>query len=323
MQPTLSINVPAPGMIYLNGRFSGEASPNAPLLAPVNAFGAVYLEYRPLEPGYFPMARKIVMSSGTPLADSLSEDVFAIRWPNAITEIELSPQEHHRETTESLSLEGIPIRITRGEHSRIEINGLTCPFPRNAATPELHRRSGAVALTGSIDSRRYILTLSPDLTRQTGFLQADRLDFESEDILRALTSKNDFAGHGILERWRLDSSGLQLISTESAWIDGTPRVPATPEETALAAVEAALLELFDEAEGFLSPALRAQHPLDSIGHSGSMCLPMKYGLPSGRNCVGLLQVESGSCAVIHPIHYQAERNGDRWLLTELAPAPPT
>ena len=35
MQPTLAIVAPAPGMIALNGRFAGEASPDEPLLAAV------------------------------------------------------------------------------------------------------------------------------------------------------------------------------------------------------------------------------------------------------------------------------------------------
>ena len=35
MQPTIIIHVPGAGMIYLNGRFAGEATPQRPLFAPV------------------------------------------------------------------------------------------------------------------------------------------------------------------------------------------------------------------------------------------------------------------------------------------------
>lgn len=318
MQPTFSIIAPAPGMIFINGRFCGEASPAAPLLAPIQAFGPCFLEYRPLQPGFLPMARRIVMSGGSPLPDSLSEDVFTIRWPGGITEIELSPEEFHRETSETLILDGISLRIIRGEHSRIEVGNLACSVPRAIRTPALCRFNDCIALIGEVDEGRYILTLSTDLSRQTGFLQADRLDFESEDILRAATAKNDIAGHATLERWKLNPQGLQLLSTEPSWIDGAPHSPSNPEETARAAVEAALLGLFEEAGNYLTPALRMQHPLDRISDAGSLCLPMKYGVPDGRACIGLLQVENDSCAVVHPIYYHTEQSDERWLLTELS-----
>lgn len=317
MHPTLAITVPQAGMIYLNGRFAGEASADAPLLAPVHPFGAVYLEYRPLEPGCACLARKLVMSSGAPLADSLAEDVYAICWPGGVTEVELAPERHLKETVESLTLDALPCRIVRGEQTRIEFGGQSWPLPQDALAPQLRRLSACAALTGQTGDGEYALLLSPDLSRQIGFLRADRLEFEPDGILTALTSRRDVAGHGTLERWQIDPNGLSLRSAEPCWADGAPHLPATPEEAARAAVEAALLKLYDEADGYLSPALRARISLDGIDEACSLCLPMKYALPGGRPCVGLLRVEGGGIAVVDPLYYQAERVDGRWLLTEL------
>lgn len=318
MQPTLVITVPGPGMIYVNGRFLGESSPELPLLAPASPFGAVYLEYRPLEPGWLPMARKVVLSSGSPLPDVLAGDVYAIRWPGGVTEIELAPPEPSVEATESFMLDGVSFRLIRGGRGRIEIGSLTCPFPADARAPQLHRLPGIVAVTADTGGGRCVLTLSTDLSRQTGFVKADRLTLEPTGAITAITSKGDFSGHATQERWQAEPAGLRLVSSESIWLDGAPRTPSTPEETAVAAVQAALLGLFDEAEEHLSPALRSQHPMDAIPELGSACLPMKYGFPDGRPCVGLLHVETGSCASVLPIYFQAEKNSGRWLLTELS-----
>lgn len=317
MQPTLSITAPAPGMIYLNGRFAGEASEQTPLLVPVHPFGAVYLEYHPLEPGQAHLARKIVMSGGMPMKDSLPEDFFVLHWPCGLSEIELSPEEIIPETVETFSLDGISCRILRSKQGRLEIGSLSCPFPRTGTQPALQRFGSIAALTGAADEKRYILTLSADLSRQTGFLMADRLEFEEGNTLRAMLFQNDIAGHALQERWQLTEAGPRLLETKPAWEDGAPRLPATAEETVLACMEAALLNLFDEAEEFLSPALRDTGILQQITADCSGCLPMKY--PSDSCTIALVQTESGSFARIRELEYRAERTGSRWLLAGLTP----
>jgi len=316
MQPTLVIIVPVPGMIYVNGRFLGEATPDLPLFAPVSSFGAVYLEYRPLEPGHLPLARKVVMSSGSPLPNILAEDVYAIRWPSGITEIELSSP---AEAAESFVLDGISFKLIHGRRSRLEAGGLSCSLPSDAHSPQLHRLPGCIAIIAESGEGRCLLTLSPDLSIQTGFLRADRLEMTPDGSITAVTSKGDIVGHAVLEKWQADSAGLRLISSEPSWLDGAPRIPSTPEETATAAVEAALLGRFDEAEQYLAPALRFRHPLDSIGETGCTCLPMKYGVPDGRPCIGLMKTENDNCATVVPIYYRTEISAGRIWLTELSP----
>lgn len=321
MQPTLVITSPVPGMIHINGRFAGEASADAPLFAPVAAFGPIYLECRPLQPGWLPMARKLVLSGGTPMPESLeqSDDVFAIRWPGGVIEIELTPARDASEHSEPLALGGLNARLIRGRECRLELDGLSCPLPLDARAPEATRFGDTIALLGQVGDGQYLLTLSENPLRQTGFLRADRIDFEPPQSVRALTDRRDVAGHGVLERWQLNSAGLALISSDPVWIDGAPRQPASPEQAALAALEAALLGFTEEAAGYFVPSAAEHFPLDRIGDLGEMALPMKYGAPGGAPAVGLLHVESANTAFVRPIFCRAVQSGGRWLLTQLSP----
>ena len=92
MQPTIICTAPVPGMIFLNGRFAGEAAGERPLFAPVAPSGAVYLEYRPLSGGGGGMARRMVFAGGAPLAESLeeAEGLACISWPGGALEVEFS-----------------------------------------------------------------------------------------------------------------------------------------------------------------------------------------------------------------------------------------
>ena len=323
MQPTLIVTSPVPGMIHINGRFAGEASADAPLYVPVSAFGPVYLECHPLQPGWLPMSRRLVMSGGMPMAESLeqSDDVFAIRWPCGAIEIELTPARDASEQTESLSLNGLNGRLIRGRECRLELEGLICPLPADAHAPELRRSGDVIALLGQADGGQYLLTFSENPLRRTGFLRADRIDFESPQTVRALTDRHDMAGHAQLERWQLDPEGLALITSEPVWMDGMPRKPASPEQCALAALEAALLGLGDEAAGYFVPSAATRFPLEHIGEMGEMAFPLKYGFPGGAPAVGLLHMESANTALVHPIYYRAAQSGGQWLLTDLSPEP--
>ena len=87
MQPMLAVTAPHPGLIYINGRFSGEVSREQPLLRPVCATGALYLDYRPLTNACRAMARRIVFSGGAPMMESIeaAEDLSSVIWPGNVT----------------------------------------------------------------------------------------------------------------------------------------------------------------------------------------------------------------------------------------------
>ena len=317
MQPTLVITAPVEGMVFINGRFAGESRQDAPLFAPVAPFGPVWLEFRPLVPGYMPSARKLVFSSGEPIPESVSDDLFVILWPGGIAEIEVSPRRIPDMQLEETALEGLPLRIFRGSTARLETGGVSFDLPQDAQITQLQRAAGAALLMGTAQDGQFLIAFSSDLSRQTGFLTADFIEFQFPETIRAIEYSGDTAGHAVQSYWRLNSAGIHRISSEPIWQNGIPNRPASAEEAARAAVEASLLERFDEAESYFVPGARPALPLEEIPRLGSLCLSMKYGFPGSASAVALLSLETENLARALPLYYSATMFGDEWRLTDL------
>lgn len=321
MQPTIICTAPAPGMVYLNGRFAGEASAQRPLFLPVAPSGAVYLEYRPLTGAGLPLARRFVLSGGAPLAESLAEasGLSCVAWPGGVLEVEFSAA---APSTEPFLLEGIPCAIARGEETVLSIGDLPFPVPEGALPPRLLRLPGAAALLGDLaGGGQYLLALSPDLTASLGSLAAAAIEPADGGLFSAVVDLGDSVGHGRLEQWLIDGGGLRQVSSESAWSAGAPRWPATAEGAMIAAGEAMLAGLPAEAEGYLSPALAPSKPLANLPEICELCVPMQYGVPDARPCVGLLKSENARLARVRPLYYAAEPAGGRqgpWQITAVS-----
>ena len=306
MQPTIICLTPSAGMIYLNGRFAGEASPQRPLFAPVSPSGALYLEYVPLEGDCGGMARRLVLSGGVPLAEPLADadGLCCVAWPGGALEIELTPPRHG---IERFTLEGMPCAMSRGSSATLSLSGVPVALPDGAGLPRLLRLKDAAALMGKTEGgEQYLAALAADLSAQTGLLTADVIEPGNGGLFSAFASLNDFVDHGRLEQWLVDGEGLYCVSAESAWSAGGPRRPVDAGETMIAAVEAALAGLPGESQGYLSPTLAAERPLDAVGEICDLCVPMKYGVPDARPCVGLLRASNDHLATVRPLYYRAE-----------------
>lgn len=305
MQPTLICTSRVPGMIYINGRFAGEASEARPLMAPVSPGGAVYLEYRPLSGPGRALARKIVLSGGAPLADSLSNagGLSCVAWPGGAIEAEFSPAQV---STEPVLVDGLPGTLRRGEDTALLLNGLAIPVPEGALPPRLVRHGGKALLLGeTAGSGQYLAALSPDLSSLLGTLFAQAIE-PADGLIHAVIDLGDTVGHGRLEQWLVEADGLRRVSSESVWAHGSPRWPDTAEGVMVAAVEAALAGLPGECAGYLSPALAADGPLADVAEVCDLCVPMKYSLPDARPCVGLLRAVNARLATVRPLYYRAE-----------------
>lgn len=310
MQPTLILRAPRPGIVYIDGRFAGEVSGERPLLRPVCPQGAVYLEYRPLEGGCHSMARRLVFSGGAPLPESAgtAENLSIVLWPGGAVEIEFAPR-RERGLGMRLNLAGHDLYLCE-EEMRLYCDGrVLSPLPEGAQPPELRMSEGGAMLTGRCEGGYYLLTTDAALQRQTGFLRAQNLEFEADGRIRAVAAAQDLVGHATLETWRLTPEGLLIVSSEPAWAHGAPRWPRTPEETARAAVEAALAGLDAEAEGYLAPALRSRAPLRDLRGRCDLCVEMKYAPPQARPCVGLLSLEEENLARVRPLYFRAAPSG--------------
>lgn len=309
MQPTLILSAPHPGILYINGRFAGEVSGECPLLRPVGAQGPAYLDYRPLSNACGPMARRLVFSGGAPMAESAAaaENLNIVCWSGGAVEIEFMPP----------AAVAQPRRFHLAGHSflldadlRLSCDGHALgALPEGAELPELRPMPTGAALTGRCDGGHYLLTADENFSVQTGFLKARQLDFEADGRIRAVAASADLVGHATLETWRLTPEGLMLASSEPAWANGAPRWPRTGDETARAAVEAALAGLDAEAESYLTPGLRARSPLRAIADACDLCVEMKYAPPGARPCVGLFSLEAENFARVRPLYYRAVPSG--------------
>ena len=162
MQPTIICVTPAAGMIYLNGRFAGETSPQRPLFAPVSPSGALYLEYVPLEGDWGAMARRLVLSGGMPLAEPLAdaEGLCCVAWPGGALEVGLTPP---RRVTEYFTLEGLPCAVSRGSSVALSLNGVPVALPAGAGLPRLLRLKDAAALVGESEGgEKYLAALAAE-----------------------------------------------------------------------------------------------------------------------------------------------------------------
>lgn len=310
MQPLLAVTAPHPGLIYLNGHFAGELSREQPLLRPVCATGALYLDYRPLTRACRSMARRIVFSGGAPMEASVeaAENLSAVIWPGNVTELELLPEERDA-PPRIFSLSGHDFRL-EGNPPRLSCDGRElCTLPEGAQPPSLQTLPEGVVLMGQAAEGMYLVASRADLRSQTGFLLARQIDLEGDGRIRAIVAREDAVGHATLEIWRLTADGLVPVTSESAWAQGAPRWPQTPMQTAIAAVEAALAGLPAEAEGYLSPALRHSLSLDRLAESCDLCVEMKYAPPDARPCVGLLRLTGDRLARVSPLYFRASPSG--------------
>lgn len=321
MQPILALSASHPGILYLNGSFAGELSAAIPLMRPIGGRGAVYLDYRPFTNACRSMARRLVFSGGEPMAESVeeNENLNVIIWPGGTVEVELIPEVR---AAESLSFE------FAGHHFTLEACRLLCDghplgrLPEGAQLPEGRAFPEGIALLGRCSGGNYLFTCDPACTHQSGFLQARQLEMENDGRIRAVVSPGDLVGHARLESWRLTPEGLMLISSEPAWANAAPHWPQTPEETAIAALEAAMAGLDDEAERYLSPALRTKLSPAALRAMGDLCVKMKYAHPGARPCVGIVKLEGGRLARIMPLYYKASPSGGAqgpWQIDEFNP----
>lgn len=310
MQPTMVITAPESGIIYINGHFAGETGAEQPLMRAVNPTGAVYIEYRPLTSRVLTMARRLVFSGGMPLAESAeaAEDVRIVAWPGKITEIELLPAEALPPSPLMFEAGGTGFVID-AKRRLLSGNQKLMQLPADAEIPVYHPLSNGGALLGKCGEGMYLVTGDAGIKKANGFLLAKRIELENDGRIRALADHGDTVGHASLESWRLEPEGLVMVSSEPAWANGAPGWPRTALETVCAAVEAELAGLHGEAEGYLSPALRANSPLGRIAERCDLCVEMKYAPPDGRPCAALVRLEGGVMAKAEPLYYRASPSG--------------
>lgn len=313
MQPVLVIESPVSGLVYVNGRLIGEVSENGGVSLPVAPWGAVYVEHRPLTTGYLPIARRITLSAGRPVVEALEAQsgVAAVCWPGGVIDLELTPErvDAAPERAQQAQVEDFFLRLLAGANPRVEVYRADLygeqVLPSGAQPPEAQAIGGFLYLTGSTACGQYVRIFSPELVPALS-VDAREIELSPDGAVRALIDLNDSVGHARLMTWTQSGEGMQVSSIETLWGSGVPNWPESPQDTALAAAEAILEEMAQEAEGYFAPsALGELYAAQEAIRSSGGVTKMKYPLLDGRQAVGLLRLESRSCASVSPLYYHA------------------
>ena len=120
----------------------------------------------------------------------------------------------------------------------------------------------------------------------------------------------DTVGHARAAVYTPSAEGYELAAADMLWTDGTPAWPQTPEDCALAALEAELLGLTGEANGYLAAGYALTSPaLSDLIAGFDACTRMKYPLPGGEAAVALLRLESGNLLRAMPVLYSVSLTG--------------
>ncbi len=311
MMPTLLLSADHPGILYINGRFAGELSGDLPLIRPSAAHGALILDYRPMDDEYRPMVRRLVFSGGVPLTESVetASGINCVIWPGGVIEIEFSPSEY-LPGRQAFTRGGFSFILENGQEPKLQCEGRQlCTLPEGARMPELRSLQDGPVLLGECTGGMYLVTGDFRQQSMTGFLCAKEIELQENGRIRTLVAPGDSAGHAAREEWQLSPAGLQLLSCTASWEHGGPRRPRTPEETAIAAVEAALAGLEDEAEEYMLPRLRESNPLKDIAARCDLCVKLKYAPPDNASSVGLLKLEGGNLARVEALKFRAVPSG--------------
>ena len=337
MQPILMIRSDVPGVVYINGRFAGEAGDDQALSIPVSSRGTLYVELRPIADGFLPITRRIALSKGEPVPACLEgqSGAFLVHWPGAVLDLTLCPAP----IAASPPPQTQPIDSASLEYSRAQSTARLSlhdgdfhpSFVLERANPPAARRlrDGLFYFEGELDDgERYAMVVSPTLDSPLLLACGEALELLPDGAVRALTQLNDPVGHAQLCTYRspAPSAPYEPINIELLWAHGAPRWPNTAEETAIAALWAARLGLHDELLGYFAMGSEsAAHTLCALVENCHGCVRLKYPLPSGESAVGILSLASDNIGRVTPIAYRATMGGGSqgpWRLTSIAPLSP-
>ncbi|MDL2206604.1 hypothetical protein LJC33_06830 [Eubacteriales bacterium OttesenSCG-928-N13] len=329
----LIIHSAVPGMVYINGRFAGEADEEGAVSLPVSARGTLYIELRPLVPGFLPLARRIALSGGAVVPASVEgmRGMSLVQWPGGVLEAELSPEQtsSNRDRITSREQDALTMRLVQGDQTQLELirgeERASHPLPNDALPPELvYLPDGGLQLMGRTQQDdAYLLALGDSLADARLMVQGRQVERAEDGSVRALMDMQDSVGHARLMQWTRAGDHYLPSDPEMMWANGSPNWPTTPEETALAALEATLLGLADEVNGYFVPgAISSADAALADAAQSDGCVPLKYALPGGQNAVGLVRLLTDNCAQVSAIAYQAQPMGGSqgmWRLSQMQP----
>lgn len=273
MQPILLVRAARPGAIYLNGRFAGEVEEERETALPIAAQGAQILQFFPYDDS-LPMARRLVFARGKPVVSAWNglAGIRAVVWPCGALELELEPAGTSKDSAHARRV---------GEMDVLEEK-------TDAGERLTLSRAGQVLLR--VEGREATL--------------------RADGSVYALSDLGDEVGHARAAVYTPTAEGYSLATSDMLWAQGGPAWPQTPEACALAALQAQLLGLSGEADGYLAAGYAcASAPLSEIVEGFDACVRMKFPLPSGESAVALLRLAGDNLLEAVPVLYSVSPTG--------------
>ena len=314
MQPTLVITSPAAGLVHINGRITGETGPDNPIIMPITPNGTIYLHFFPLGRRYRPGTYRLSASSGN--ISKADDTSYLISWPGNIYEISLMPLTAVPQESEFSMIDGIPAAILRGEASLLRIGQHSVALPDGASLPDIHTTAnGAEIYMGACGKQRYLAAFASDSLLPLGTIVADAIDLSADSTIAASTALHDTAGHTRIDTYSASQAALEHTSTTYTFGENGRIRPSDAEQAALAAAEAVLLGLNDEAANYLSGSLTTTQ-LSDILNGVDTVIAIKYSIPGAHPAIGLVSRTGSHTASVIPLYYKSTRAADgSWRIT--------
>ncbi len=265
--------------VELNGRLIGEASPEGHLVLPLSNDTEYYIGIYPLSDdaySLYPVVRKIRFSDGAPLPLQ-SADVELYAWPDSVYEAMLSPGVLPVQpvtvfpyTVDQISLpdgciatlyyeNGLKFAVEDGV--RI-VYGTTLLEGRTGSVRLLGNRmlcvtAGEANLPGGDLPSGYggMLLILDGSYREKLRISGDAVGMQKEHAV-SFTRLPTQLKHERKEIYRLIDGEYSKGETSLGFFTHTPPAPAPGRQLVRAFCEAVLLELWDEALSYLTPALQ-------------------------------------------------------------------
>ncbi len=326
MQTILVLQSASAGVIYLNGRMLGEIDGGHTLSLPVSPTGSLILQMYPFDADLLPLSLRLTLSRGVPLLkDAPDPRCSAALWCESILELELMPQRLSFADSERFLFETGGIRFFLLDAAQPQLicetpsGTFLYSLPCGTQTPTVTPAADGLLLIGRLDENdEYALLLSKDASQELLSLTGRSISLlDGGSAIRLLHPLGDTVGHAQLETWQSMGNEWALVQSEPMWLSGSPNLPQTPEETAIAAVEAVQLGSMHEAQSYCAPMSDCMEVL-RLAENYDGCVPLRYPLPGGESAVGLMKLDGGLLRIT-PLRYRAVAGGSygAWHLQEL------
>lgn len=151
------------------------------------------------------------------------------------------------------------------------------------------------------------LSVEPEPVSGYAQMTDDAGVYVDEATRQFVTPLDDVARHALVQTLQLSNGEWRMIASEVMWAADGPKWPDNPEDTAIAACQAAILHLPGEASGYVAPAAAQaeRRILDLYGRFDG-CAKATY---SHNNDVALVRVEGPNFARVTYAGYSCSRLG--------------